>query len=56
LGVYRVKEITNEKFVANAIQVEMRCCHFYTLCHVIKAINAIAAYRAEHRIVNIDMV
>jgi hypothetical protein len=56
MGVYRVEETTNEKFVANAIQVEMQCCHFYTLRHAIKAINAIVAYRAKHRIVNIDMV
>jgi hypothetical protein len=29
LGVYRVEETTKEKFVANAVQVEMQRQHFY---------------------------
>jgi len=56
LGVYKVEETTNEKFVANVIQVEMQRHHFYTFCHAIKAISAIVAYRTKHRVVNIDMV
>jgi hypothetical protein len=44
LGVYKVKEITKEEFVANAVQVEMQCQHFYTLCHATKATNAITVY------------
>ncbi len=43
LGVYKVEETTKEKFVANAVQVEMQHCHFYILRHVVKATNATVA-------------
>jgi hypothetical protein len=56
LDVYRVEETTKEKFVANAVQVEMQCRHFYTLRHASKAANAIVAYRAKHGIVDTNMV
>jgi hypothetical protein len=56
LGVYKVEEITKEKFVANAIQVEMQCCHFYTIRHAIKATNAVIAYQTKHGIINTNMV
>jgi hypothetical protein len=56
LGVYRVEETTKEKFVANAVQVEMQRCHFYTFRHGAKATNVAVAYRAKHMIVDIDMV
>jgi hypothetical protein len=55
LGVYKVHDQTKEEFVANAIQVEMQCRHFYTAHHVAKAANATATYRAEHEIVDTDM-
>jgi hypothetical protein len=55
LGVYRVQDQTQEKFVANAIQVEMQRRHFYTTHHATKATNATVAYRAEHGIVDTDM-
>jgi hypothetical protein len=44
LGVYKVEETTKEKFVANAVQVEMQHRHFYILHHVSKVANAIATY------------
>jgi len=44
LGVYRVKEIIKEEFIANAVQVEMERHHFYTLHHAAKAINVTTAY------------
>ncbi len=56
MGIYRVEETTKEKFVANVVQVEMQHCHFYTFCHASKDANAIAAYRAKHKIVDTDMV
>jgi hypothetical protein len=56
LGVYRVEETTKEKFVANAIQVEMQRRQFYILRHVAKATNATVAYQAKHGIVDTDMV
>ncbi len=56
LGVYRVEEITKEKFVANAVQVEMQRRHFYTFRHAAKIANAIAVYQAKHGIVDTDMV
>ncbi len=56
MGVYRVKETTKEKFVANVVQVEMQRRHFYILCHASKAANATAAYRAKHEIVDTNMV
>ncbi len=55
LGVYRVQDQTQEEFVANAVQVEMQCHHFYTARHAVKVANAAATYRAKHRIVDIDM-
>jgi hypothetical protein len=55
LGVYRVQDQTKEEFVVNAVQVEMQRCHLYTTCHVAKAANAVAAYRAKHRIINTNM-
>jgi hypothetical protein len=39
-----VQDEIKEEFVANTIQVEMQCHHFYTTCHVTKAISAAAAY------------
>ncbi len=56
LGVHRVEETTKEEFVANVVQVEMQRHHFYTLRHVVKAINATVVYRIKHEIVNTDMV
>ncbi len=56
LGVYKVEETTKEKFVANAIQIEMQRCHFYTLRHAANAANATAAYRVTHGFVDTDMV
>jgi azurin len=56
LGAYKVEETTKEKFVANAIQVEMQCRHFYTLHHASKIANAIVIYRVKHEIVDTDMV
>jgi len=55
LGVYRVQDQTKAQFVANAVQVEMQHCHFYTAHHVAKAANATAAYRTKHEIVDTDM-
>ncbi len=56
MGVYRVEETIKEKFVINAIQVEMQCCHFYILCHAWKTANATIAYWAKHGIVDTDIV
>jgi hypothetical protein len=56
LGVYRVQDKTKEEFVANAIQVEMQCRHFYTVRHPAKAVNATIAYLIKHGIVDIDVV
>ncbi len=50
-----VQDQTKAQFVANAVQVEMQCCHFYTAHHAPKAANAAAAYRAKHGIVDTDM-
>jgi hypothetical protein len=55
LGVYRVQGQTQEEFVATAIQVEMQRCHLYTVRHATKAVNATAAYRAKHGIVDTNM-
>jgi hypothetical protein len=55
LGVYKVQDQTQEEFVANAVQVEMQRCHFYTACHAAKSANATTAYQAKHRIVNTNM-
>jgi hypothetical protein len=55
LGVYRVQDQTQEEFVANAVQVEMQLCHFYTAHHATKAANATTTYRAKHMIVDTDM-
>jgi hypothetical protein len=41
--------------VANAVQVEMQRCNFYTIRHAAKAVNAAAAYRAKHGIVDTNM-
>jgi hypothetical protein len=56
LGVYRVEETTKEEFVANVIQVEMQCRHFYIARHVTRVANAAAAYRTKHGIINTNMV
>jgi hypothetical protein len=56
LGVYRVEEIIKEKFVANAVQVEMQRRHFYIACRAIKAANATSAYQTKYKIVDINMV
>jgi len=50
LGVDKVQGTTKEEFDANAIQVEMQCCHLYTIHH------AATTYRAKHGVVNNDMV
>jgi len=55
LGVYRVQDQTKAQFVANAIQVEMQRCHFYTTHHAAKVANVAATYRAKHGIVDTDM-
>jgi ribosomal protein L32 len=55
LGIYRVHDQTKAQFVANAVQVEMQCHHFYIAHHATKATNATATYRAKHEIVDIDM-
>ncbi len=55
LGVYMVQDQTKTQFVANAVQVEMQCRHFYTVHHAAKDANAAAAYRAKHGIVDTDM-
>jgi len=44
LGVYRVEETTKEKFVTNAVQVEMQRRHFYTARHAAKVANVADAY------------
>jgi hypothetical protein len=56
LGVYRFKETIKEEFVANAVHVEMQCCHFYIARHVARFANPIAAYQMKHKIVDLDMV
>jgi hypothetical protein len=56
LDVYKVKEITKEEFVTNAIQVETQCRYFYTTRHAARAINATATYQTKHGIVDINMV
>ncbi len=59
MGVYKVQETTKEKFVANAVHVEMQRHHLYIVVHASKAANAAYAtyaYRAKHGIVNNDMV
>jgi hypothetical protein len=56
LNVYRVEQTIKEEFVVNAIQIEMQRRHFYTLCHAVKAKNALVAYQTKHMIINIDMV
>ncbi len=56
LGVYKVEETTNEKFVVNAVQVEMQCRHFYTARYAARAANAAVAYRTKHGIIDTDMV
>jgi hypothetical protein len=49
-------ETTKEKFVANAVHVEMQCRHFYTIHHATTATNAIVDYRAKNEIIDTDMV
>jgi len=56
LGVYKVEETIKEEFVANVIQVEMQCHHFYTTRHVARAANATIAYQTKHGIIDTDMV
>jgi hypothetical protein len=41
--------------VANVVQVEMQCRHFYTVRHAAKAANVATAYRIKHKIVDTDM-
>ncbi len=48
--------MTMEKFVANAVQVEMQLRHLYTIRHIAKATNVVVVYQAKHMIVNNDMV
>jgi hypothetical protein len=56
LGVYKVQDITNEEFDANAVQVEMQCHHLYTTHHTTRAANIVVTYRIQHMIVDNDMV
>ncbi len=56
LGVYRVEETTKEEFVANVIQVEMQCRHFYIARHAARAANATVAYQIKHGIIDTNMV
>ncbi len=56
LGVYKVEEITKEKFVANAVQVEMQRCHLYIIRHVARAVNVTTAYQIKHEIIDVSMV
>jgi hypothetical protein len=44
LGVYSVREIIKEEFVANVVQVEMQHRHLYIVCHVAKVANVTVAY------------
>ncbi len=44
LGVYKVQGITKEKFVANAVQIEMQHRHLYITRHAIKATIAKVTY------------
>jgi hypothetical protein len=39
-GVYKVQETKKEKFVANAVQVEMQRRHLYIAHHATRATNA----------------
>jgi len=55
LGVYKVQDQTKAQLFANAVQVEMQRCHFYTAHHAAKVANVIAAYRAKHEIVDTNM-
>jgi hypothetical protein len=56
LGVYRVHGITKEKFVANAVQVEMQHRHLYITHHATRVANVTTVYQAKHGIVDNDMV
>jgi hypothetical protein len=56
LGVYRVEETIKDDFVANAIQVEMQCRHFYITCHAARAANVVVTYRTKHKIIDTNMV
>jgi hypothetical protein len=56
LSVYRVEETRKEKFVANAVQVEMQRCHSYIIHHASKVANVTITYRAKHGIVDSNMV
>jgi hypothetical protein len=56
LDVYKGQGTIKEEFVANAIQVEMQCCHLYIAHHAVKASNATCSYWAKHKIVDNDMV
>jgi hypothetical protein len=55
-GVYKVEETIKEEFVANVIQVEMQCRHFYIAHRAARVINVAVTYRVKHGIVNTDMV
>jgi hypothetical protein len=48
--------MTKEKFVANAVQVEMQFRHLHIIHHIAKATNVVVVYQAKHRIVDNDMV
>jgi len=56
LGIYGVHGTTKEKFVINAVHVEMQRCHLYIARHAAKVANATIAYRTKHDIVDNDMV
>jgi hypothetical protein len=56
LGVYKVQGKTKEKFVANAIHVEMQCHHLYIVCHAVRVTSATTIYQVKHNIVDSDMV
>ncbi len=55
LGVYKVQGQTQEEFVATVVQVEMQRRHLYTARYAAKVVNAAAAYRAKHEIIDTDM-
>jgi hypothetical protein len=42
--VFRVEGAIKEEFVANAVWVEMQCCHLYIVCQATRAKNATSSY------------
>ncbi len=44
LGVYSVREIIKEEFVANVVQVKMQRRHLYIVCHVARVANVTVVY------------